>query len=139
MSLSSSPLGQTNNAQVISLVAASTAYTIATSQSGSIVQVPAVAALCTITLPPVATAAGFTLKAQVSATPLAIVRFGTVAAGTLSCWKVNLATVTSTAALVNYVQFTATALPGDYIEINCDGVTYSAIARSVAAAGVSSA
>jgi hypothetical protein len=60
MSLSVSPLGQTNNpgAQIISLVAGSTAYTLSTAQSGSIISIPALDAACTITLPAVANAVG---------------------------------------------------------------------------------
>jgi hypothetical protein len=147
MSTSVSPLGQTTNngAQIITLPAGTTnaaPYVLSTVQSGCIIQItPPFANAATITLPAVANAAGFTIKAVVNlpaATGLnVIVRFN-CGAGLLNSWKMNNATPTSNASQ-QYIQFTATAVTGDYIEIVCDGSTYSARAFSTAAAGVASA
>lgn len=144
MSTSISPLGQTTNsgAQIISLPPGTTnaaPYVLSVSQSGCIIKVPVIAQAATITLPAAATSAGFTCRAIVAGAAAVgfIVRLD-AGAGLLNSWKMNNATPTSNAAQ-QYIQFTATAVTGDYIEIICDGFSYSARACSTAAAGVSSA
>jgi hypothetical protein len=149
MSTSVSPLGQTTNigAQILTLPAGVTnaaPFTVSAVQSGIILQVPTgYAAAATITLPAPSTCPGFILKSVVplpaggAAAVGVIVRFN-CGAGLLNSWKMNNATPTSNASQ-QYIQFTATAVSGDYIEILSDGTSYTATARSTAAAGVASA
>jgi len=144
MSLVTSPSGQTNFAStgvpVITLPTTTTnaaPYSITLAQSGSIIRVPVMPQAATLTLPPVAAAAGFTLKLQCSGIPAFVVRLDG-AAGNINAAQLNDATWTSDNAR-QYHQFTATAAVGDTIDIACDGVRYSSRGYSQDNAGIASA
>jgi len=148
MSTSISPLGQTNNsgAQIITLQNATTAYTLLPVQSGSIVQVPAIAAACTITLPPVVNAVGCRYDIVCSGV-LGFVLSITAPAGTMR----GFAQQKSNDAAGAYAAFVATAeggsatirigaanFVGDRVSIFCDGTIYyvQGISSSAAAGAV---
>jgi len=134
MSTSISPLGQTNNPQIISLVAASTAYTLSTAQSGSIINVPAITNPCTITLPAVvANAVGCSYNVICSGT------LGQILTITAPTNKMRgFAQQKGNSAADSYTDFVqagtggtntsillaATAIAGDRVSILCDGNFY---------------
>jgi hypothetical protein len=152
MSLVTSPSGQTNFASTgvpvvvlpSSTATAAATYTVDLSQSGTIFQVPAQNATAdrtlTITLPSVAAARGFNCKFSLIAVAGNLVRVTSLAANVKS-WRsvgAGVQTITGSAA-ATYVQFAATAVAGDHIEIFSDGVTYMAKGFSNVADGITSA
>ncbi len=140
MSLVTSPSGQTNFAStgvpVVVLPAATTAYTVTLAQSGSIIQLNAIAAACTITLPPTAAAAGFNCKIVVG-TALGAAGATTITstAGTFTATLINQ-NATTNAALQNNIGFQNASARGANFDIVCDGVTYMCFGRSTGAGNV---
>jgi hypothetical protein len=152
MSLVTNPSGQTNFANTgvpVVILPSSTAtaaatYTVTVAQSGTLFQVPAQNAtadrVLTITLPSVAAARGFNCKFSLIAVAGNLVRVTSLAANMKSWYSVGagVQTITGSAA-ATYIQFAATAVAGDHIEIFSDGVTYMAKGFSNVAVGITSA
>jgi len=152
MSLVTNPSGQTNFANTgvpVVILPSSTAtaaatYTVTVAQSGTLFQVPAQNATAdrtlTITLPSVASARGFNCKFSMIAVAGNTVRVTSTAANMNSWRSVGAGVQTITGAPgITYVQFAATAVAGDHIEIFSDGVSYMAKGFSNVAAGITSA
>lgn len=152
MSLVINPSGQTNFANIqtpLVLLPASTAtaaatYTVALYQSGTQFQVPAQNATAgrtlTITLPAVESADGFNCKFTMLAVAGNLVRVTSTAANVKS-WisqGAGAQTVTGSDA-ATYVQFAATAVAGDHVEVFCDGTSYIIKSYSNVANGVTAA
>ena len=151
MSLVVSPSGQTNfgntGVPVVALPATTgtsgaLTYTVSLSQSGTIFQVPAMNAASglTITLPPVASAAGFNCKFTMLAVAASLVRVTSLAANVKSWVSQGVLgqTITGSAA-ATYAQFATTAVAGDHIDVICDGTSYIIKAYSNVATGITSA
>ena len=132
MSTSVSPLGQTNNAQIISLPSTTTAYTLSTAQSGSIVQLNAIAAACTITLPPIASSAGFNCRIVVGTAlgAAGAITITTAAASALIYATVINGTTTTTGVTRTQVLVAVNAPVGVNLEFTCDGNSYMCNGRS---------
>jgi hypothetical protein len=126
--------------------ALTTAITLPNNTNGIIFSVPTQLANATITLPPVSSSAGFNCKFMVRATiaptaALTALAFSlTITSGvaaTMAVYLQNNTTLTLGAnTLYTSVGFAATAIPGDSIEITCDGNKYYVVGRSSVAAGV---
>ena len=133
-----SPLGQTTNlgAQIITLPSTTTAYTVSLAQSGCIIQLNAIAAACTITLPATASAAGFNCKIVVG-TALGAAGATTITstAATFYATLINDATTTNGAGR-NSISFANSSVRGANFDIVCDGLSYICFGRSTAAANV---
>ncbi len=136
MSTSISPLGQTTNvaSSVITLVNGSTAYTLSTVQSGSIINVPAIAAPCTITLPAVtANAVGCSYNVICSGTlgqiltitaPANKMRGFAQQKGSSAADSYTDFVQAGTAGTNTSILLAATAIAGDRVSILCDGNFY---------------
>jgi hypothetical protein len=114
----------------------STAYTLSTAQSGSIIQVPAIAAACVLTLPPVANSAGTQFTVVCSGTlgqTLAITAQSAcmrgfslqpaavgVAVQTVSSYSSGAAHGTAATSLT----LQAACTTGDRVSIICDGISW---------------
>lgn len=140
MSLSVSPLGQTNNpgAQIITITAATVAYTLSTTQSGSIISIPALDAACVLNLPAVANSAGVsytfvcrgTLGQTFTITPTTNCIRGFalqpnavgVAVQAMNSYNSGAAAGTAAATL----RLNANCVVGDRVQLNCDGVSWFA-------------
>lgn len=126
--------------------ALTTAITLPSNCNGTIFSVPTQLANATINLPAPSSAAGFNCKFMVRATtapapdltPLAFsVTITAGAAARMAVFLQNNTTLTLGAAgLYTSVNFSATAIPGDSIELTCDGNKWYAVGRSSVAAGV---
>lgn len=153
MSLVVSPSGQTNfgntGVPIVALTATTATsgaltYTVSLSQSGTIFQVPAMNAASglTITLPPVASAAGFNCKFTMIAIAASNVRVTSLAANVKSWISQGAspgAQTVSGSTGITYAQFATTAVAGDHIDVICDGTSYIIKSYSNVANGITAA
>ena len=144
MSLSVSPLGQTNNpgSSLITLVAANPlTYTLSVSQSGSTVLVPSNGAnLVTITLPAVATAVGCNFKVILKGAVQAGTVIVTTGAGTPAIFQGNsIINATLTPQINgNTITFINTTVASSNVELFSDGTNWNfkALSNSNLAAAI---
>ena len=128
-------LGQTTNqgSQVITLANTTVAYTLSSLQSGAIIQVPVIAAPCTITLPAIAVAVGCSWNVVCTGTLGQILTI-TAPANKIRGFAQQKGNGTAdsyldfvqagTAATNTSVLLAATAIAGDRVSILCDGNFY---------------
>ena len=133
MSNSISPLGLTGVPQIITLPAATTAYTLSQVESGSIISIGALNAPCTITLPPVSSpgcnftvvvTANLTQALTISAQTLCLRGFGLqpTAVGVAASVTNSIATgVAAGTAQTSVIVSAANSRPGDRLQFQCDG------------------
>lgn len=115
-------------------------YVHTMNQSGSIFMVPAMGAAGKISVPTASTAvAGFNSKYIMNGTAGFIVEIGITSAANISGVLITTSTTTPSSVQCtakSFVNFTATAIVGDYVTMVCDGVNYYASGVSQVTAGL---